>query len=441
MIGQIKTSASATAFNSTSGRFVQRFMTTAARVAVVCGGLMVVTPAFAGPATHFQVTAPASTVAGAPFSLTVTALDAGNAVDTTYAGTVTFTSTDGRAVKPANSTLPGGSKVFTGVKLATAGVQTITAKDTVTPAITGTSDGTLVTAGAATKLIFRGRTTGITGSESPLQITAADAFGNPDTTFAGILHITSTDAHTGTDSTFTAFYPIDVSLTNGVVNLTPAFETPGSQVISASGPLSGSAAPVAISVGPTAKFRIGVHSPYVAGTPASFPLQATDLFGNFTPTYNGTATITSSDGAATLPAPVTFVNGVSSAPVTFNTAGPTTLTVTDTIKSSTTSTASFTVNAPGPAVSIKIIAPASVTAGVPFGFDVVALDGNGNKATAYPGTVHFTSNSAGTLPADAPLTAGFGHFTATLTTTGRHSLIGTDTVSPSVTGGTNVQVN
>jgi len=401
---------------------------------------MVVTPAFAGPATHFQVTAPGTTVAGAPFSLTVTALDAGNAVDTTYAGTVKFTSTDGRASKPANSTLVAGTKTFS-VKLSTAGLQTFTATDTVTPSITGTSDGTLVTAGAATKLIFRNRSTGIVGSPFAVSITAADAFGNADTSFAGSLHITSTDAHTGTDASFAAYYPIDVTLTNGVVNLTPTFLTAGNQTVSASGPLSGDTGVVSIAVGATAHYRIGVHPPYVAGTPASFPLQATDLAGNFTPTYNGTAKITSSDPTATLPGTVTFVNGLATAPVTFNTAGPTTLTVTDSIKSTITSTASFTVNSPGPAVAFKISAPASVTAGAPFGYDVTAVDGNGNKATGYTGTVHFTSNSAGSLPADFTLTNGFGHFTATLTTTGRHTLVATDTVSAAVTGGTNVQVN
>jgi len=401
---------------------------------------MVVTPAFAGAATHFQVTAPATVVAGSSFSLTVTALDAGNAVDTGYAGTVKFTSTDGRAVKPANSTLVAGTKTFT-VRLSTAGVQTFTATDTVTPAITGTSDGTLVTAGAATKLIFRNRTTGIVGSPFAVTITAADAFGNPDTSFAGSLHITSTDVHTGTDPSFAAFYPIDTTLTNGVVNLTPTFMTPGTQTVSASGPLSGNTGALTIAVGATAHFRIGVHPPYVAGTPASFPLQATDAAGNFTSSYNGTAAITSSDLTATLPAPVTFVNGLSSAPVTFNTAGATTLTVTDTGKSTITSTASFTVSSPGPAVAFKIAAPASVTSGVAFGYDVTALDGNGNKATGYTGTVHFTSNAAGSLPADFTLTNGFGHFTATLSTTGRHNLIATDTVSPAVTGGTNIQVN
>jgi len=440
MIGQTKSSASTATLNSPSVRFGRRFMTTAARAAVVCGGLMVVTPAFAGPATHFQVTAPASSVAGAPFSLTVTALDASNAVDTTYAGTVTFTSSDGRAAKPANSTLVAGTKTFT-AKFSTAGVQTFTAKDTVTPSIAGTSDGTLVTAGAATKLVFRNRTTGVVGSAFAVSITAADAFGNADTTFAGSLHITSTDPHTGTDPSFAAFYPIDVTLTNGVVNLTPTFMTPGTQTVSASGPLSGNTGPLTISVGATAHYRIGVHPPYVAGTPATFPLQATDAAGNFTPTYNGTANITSSDVTATLPGAVTFVNGLSSATVTFNTPGATTLTVTDAIKPTITSTASFTVNSPGPAVAFKNAAPASVTAGVPFGYDVTALDGNGNKATGYTGTVHFTSNSAGSLPADFTLTNGFGHFTATLTTTGRHNLIATDTVSAAVTGGTNVQVN
>ena len=84
--------------------------------------------------------APASTTAGTSINVTVTALDAYGNTDTGYAGTVHFTSTDAAAVLPADATLvPGtGTRTFSAT-LRTAGSRTITARDTVTSSITGTS--------------------------------------------------------------------------------------------------------------------------------------------------------------------------------------------------------------------------------------------------------------------------------------------------------------
>src|SRR5204863_230179 len=86
---------------------------------------------------------------GVSFSFTVTAQDQNNNTATGYIGTVHFTSTDGQAVLPANSTLTTGAGTFSAT-LKTAGNQTITATDTVTSSITGTSNAIAVSAAAAT---------------------------------------------------------------------------------------------------------------------------------------------------------------------------------------------------------------------------------------------------------------------------------------------------
>jgi hypothetical protein len=91
-----------------------------------------------GAATHFSVTAPANATAGATFNLVVTALTAANTTATGYTGTVHFTSSDPKAVLPANSALLNGVGSLQAV-LNTAGGQTITATDTVTASITGVS--------------------------------------------------------------------------------------------------------------------------------------------------------------------------------------------------------------------------------------------------------------------------------------------------------------
>src|SRR5204863_318412 len=84
----------------------------------------------AAAATHFAVSAPASATAGSAFSFTITALDQFNNTATGYAGVVHFTSSDGQAVLPANSTLTSGSGTPS-PPLKTAGSQTITATDTI----------------------------------------------------------------------------------------------------------------------------------------------------------------------------------------------------------------------------------------------------------------------------------------------------------------------
>ncbi|MGA9998887.1 MAG: Ig-like domain-containing protein [Candidatus Acidiferrales bacterium] len=117
----------------------------------------VTTTVGAAAATHFSVTAPGTATAGTAFSITVTALDASNAVVTGYTGTVHFTGSDTQAVLPANSTLTNGVGTFS-VTLKTAGAQTIAATDTVTATITGSS-GT-ITVGAATLVTLQVKTAG-----------------------------------------------------------------------------------------------------------------------------------------------------------------------------------------------------------------------------------------------------------------------------------------
>jgi len=105
-------------------------------------------PPATGGATHMVVSAPSSAVAGTSFSVSVTAEDQDGNIVTGYSGTVHFTSTDGQAVLPANSGLTNGVGAFS-VTLKTAGSQTVTATDTVTSSITGTSGLISVSAGGS----------------------------------------------------------------------------------------------------------------------------------------------------------------------------------------------------------------------------------------------------------------------------------------------------
>jgi len=91
----------------------------------------------AAAAASFTVTAPASTMVGAAFYVTVTAKDAYGNVASNYTGTVHLSSTDPLAVLYSDATLTKGARQFT-VKLKTVGSQTVMATDT-SSSVTGTS--------------------------------------------------------------------------------------------------------------------------------------------------------------------------------------------------------------------------------------------------------------------------------------------------------------
>jgi hypothetical protein len=95
----------------------------------------------AGPAKTLTVTAPKDAINGSAFNATVTARDAGGNTATGYTGIVHFTSTDGGATLPSDYTFVSGDNgkhVFS-ITLATVGSKTVTATDTTTGSINGTS--------------------------------------------------------------------------------------------------------------------------------------------------------------------------------------------------------------------------------------------------------------------------------------------------------------
>lgn len=109
------------------------------------GGTSTPTPPPPPPAvtSHFSVVALATSSSGLSFQITVTALSASNTPVTNYAGTVHFTSSDPRAVLPADSVLTNGTGSFS-VSLFTPSMQTITSTDTGAATITGASNSITV---------------------------------------------------------------------------------------------------------------------------------------------------------------------------------------------------------------------------------------------------------------------------------------------------------
>jgi phospholipase C len=155
----------------------------------------------------FKVVSAATATAGRALTVTVTAQDAyGNTV-TGYRGTVHFTSSDARAVLPADYTFKSadqGVHSFT-VRLKTAGAQTVTASDTATATVTGSSS-VLVSAAAASQVLLIAPTSVTHGTAFSFTVTLLDAYGNVAAGYTGTLAFSSSDtaAALPADYTFTA---------------------------------------------------------------------------------------------------------------------------------------------------------------------------------------------------------------------------------------------
>ena len=134
---------------------------------------------------HFKIATPQSTTAGASLDpVIVTALYANNDVDTTYSGSVYFTSSDNHAVLPYTSSYPHtfssanmGQQSFSGFTLKTAGPNTITVVDSTTGVSATAVIG--VDAGDFDHIAVSPSSAIITaGAQQSYGFTAYDAYGN-----------------------------------------------------------------------------------------------------------------------------------------------------------------------------------------------------------------------------------------------------------------------
>ncbi|MGA7204381.1 MAG: cohesin domain-containing protein, partial [Specibacter sp.] len=185
-------------------------------------------------ATHFDVSAPVSATAGVGFMITVTALSATSSTATEYLGTVHLTSSDGQALLPADATLTGGVGTFN-VTLKTAGNQTVTATDTASSPVTGTSNTIAVAAAAATHFSVAAPALGFSGAAFNVTLTALDAFENTAVSYTGTAHFTSSDG--------AALLPADYAFVGGdqgVRVFSVTLVTAGNQTLSATDTLTGS---------------------------------------------------------------------------------------------------------------------------------------------------------------------------------------------------------
>ena len=177
-----------------------------------------------------------------------------------------------------------------------------------------------------------------------------------------------------------------------------------------------------------------------AGTPISLTVTADMPSGRTDTGYLGTIRFSSSDVQAGLPASYTFTAanaGSHTFSITLKSAGAQTVTTSDASNAGITGSTGITVS---PAAASQLILTglsSAATVATPLTFTITAKDPFGNVATAYAGSIHFTSSDTlAVLPASYTFTSndhGAHSFAVTFDTAGSQSLTATDSSGLTVT--------
>jgi|GEM_PF-1251684 len=295
---------------------------------------ILVTP---GPYHHFTIITPPAAFTEIPFYAPVYAKDQYENTTTYgagYTGTVHVSSSDAKAVLPANLFLSGGAKQIS-IKFRTPGTQTITIKDTGGSA-TGTSSSISVDLEPAL-FVITGPAHPVAGVQTLYTVTAKDKVGNTVPAYTGTVHITSTDGR--------AVLPADAMLTNGVGSFYITFKSVGPQTLFAvdmeSSTIKGSLSVIGVVGGVATTFTITVPSTTTVGAAFQAQVTAKDAYGNTSTSYAGTVHFTSSDPNAVLPANLTLPGGTRQITVKFKKTGNQTISAMDTTNTGLTGISSY----------------------------------------------------------------------------------------------------
>ena len=180
--------------------------------------------AIAGPATHIEIDLPNPAVSYQTYSENLSALDAANAIDTTYNGTVVLMSSDPNFFGDGSTVTFVNGTVGITVAFKIAGTQSVTATDTVNSAITGTAS-ILVVPGPTMRFIVSTPADVTPGVAFNITVTALDLYGNTTTAYAGTVHFTSSDG--------SAVLPADATLSAGVGTFSVTLNTKPMESITA----------------------------------------------------------------------------------------------------------------------------------------------------------------------------------------------------------------
>ena len=142
--------------------------------------------------------------------------------------------------------------------------------------------------------------------------------------------------------------------------------------------------------GPAVSYRIsGLPASVGAGNATTFTVTALDVVGQTSTDYSGTATFTSTDAQAVLPANASFTAGVASnLPITFRTIGTQSVSANDVANSALTGSGGTTVTPGTPSRVVFRTQPSNTVAGVSIApaVQVALVDQFGNTVSSAPAT-------------------------------------------------------
>lgn len=264
-------------------------------------------------ATQLSLSGPTSVVAGQPFQLTVTGLNADGSRNFYYEDQLHWAGSDLKGILPSNRFLvPDDAGRFTySMQLGTPGVQTITVTDLNNPALHLTRTITVLPAVAGEHFAVSIAAATLTaGQVTDVTVTALDAAGNVDPTYRGTVRFLSTDtvdpAHI-LPGTY-AFTAADQGRHTFVGQL--AFVQSGWRMLgvvdNSHTTIFGSASVLVNPAPAVAWFAVYGAATAGMGRPLTLTVVATDEYNNRITNFAGTVRFSSSDPGAILPANYTF---------------------------------------------------------------------------------------------------------------------------------------
>lgn len=374
-------------------------------------------PVDAGPLDHFDVAAIGSQTSASPFTVSVTARDdQGNVAP--FNGTVSF-ALDSGTVSPAFSDSFFNGALSQSITIASSGTKILTVTNGA-GSQTGMSNAFEVAASDVDHFVVSAVGSQTAGAPFSVTLTAQDAANNTVTAFNGTVDAT-VDAGTVTPAVSPAF-------SSGTVTFDVAVTEAGTRTVAflrTGGVGSGSTGAFNVVPGATRQFTFDPIGTQGAGAAFPVTITARDGSGNLTPTFNGTAALTTPSGSAVTPSTsAAFVNGVLTQSVTINTASGHQLIAS---AGSVTGTSDLFTVSPGPLHHFTINDTGTQTAGTAFLFGMSARDEFDNLVD-YNGTVDFSVDRGTISPAvSASFSQGQTIPNVTLTASGTCTITATRT--------------
>ncbi len=367
-----------------------------------------------GDVASLSITVPASCIAGEPFTISVSALDAFGNIADDASGSWSFTTSDGSpypgVVPPAYILVPVADKGQHTFHKSSILYNGPTATISVTDGnITATSAPIVVNPGLLKEFGVHADSPQVASTSFEVGVTAYDLYDNVKSDYTGT--VTFYDDKTGGNSRYVPSSIAPGDWVGGVATLSPgvSFTKVETVHVSAQGDYrSGTSNPIEINSATSSALMLTVSTTQPeAGVPFSLNVMAVDNFGNQANTYNGTVkfSVTDTHGSVVIPADYNFVpadNGlhlwVNAA--TLITPGLQTIRVEDSVDPTMFSEVPVVV-LPGPIANFKLECSATQTANVPFNLLITAYDAYGNPKTNFSEAVTLSSTFDSILPVTA----------------------------------------